>query len=424
MIQSVDTNFEREPLLRPFGFKGSSVTEIWQVVNLLQSASGQRKVGLSNQSVLWSDASVYAAHTETGGNTLMYALTEHALQLLKGRSYTDPIDLQNQIFDEVYAFGKKITQNPDLKKTFVLNALVGIDNALWLIYAAENGITNFDDMIPAPYRAAFSHHHDKVASIPLVTYSDTLNDIIEIADSGYFFLKIKIGQPGSQEEMLGKDMERISVIHKAIGHYHTSGTATGKLSYYLDANGRYEKKETLLRFIDHLKKTGVFNQVAIIEEPFDEHADITVDDIPLRVAADESAHSDADLLTRIQMGYKAVALKTIAKTLSMTLKKAKLAKERHIPCFCADLTVNPVLVDWNKNIAARLDPLPGLNMGLLESNGAQNYKNWKLMESYHPYSNAEWRKVKNGVYNLNKDFYDTSGGVFATSQHYQNLFKL
>lgn len=120
---------------------------------------------------------------------------------------------------------------------------------------------------------------------------------------------------------------------------------------------------------------GAFDQIAIIEEPFPEHANFDVSDIPVRLAADESAHTNEDALTRIQMGYKAIALKAIAKTLSMTMKIATVAKQNGVPCFCADLTVNPILVDWNKNVAARLDLFPGLGTGLLETNGHQNYKN-------------------------------------------------
>ena len=45
-IQSVRSNFEREPLIRPFGFKGGYMTEIWQTANFLQSSSGIGKVGL------------------------------------------------------------------------------------------------------------------------------------------------------------------------------------------------------------------------------------------------------------------------------------------------------------------------------------------------------------------------------------------
>jgi len=422
-IESVDSNFEREPLVRPFGFKGGYMTEIWQTANFLQSATGIKKVGLSSQGVLWSDASVYEAHSESGGNALMYALTEYALQLIRGCVFNDPIELQNQILEEVYQYGKKITGNPNLRETFALNALVGLDNAAWMLYAAENGITNFDDIIPEIYRPALSQHHSKVASIPLMSYAVPVSEIVQAVDAGYFFMKIKIGQPGTQAEMLSKDMERISNIHKAIGHYTTSHTASGKLPYYFDANGRYEKKETLLRLIDHARKIGALDQIAIIEEPFPEDVEIDVSDIPIRIAADESAHTDKDVLTRIQMGYKAIALKAIAKTLSMTMRMAKAAKEHNIPCFCADLTVNPILVDWNKNIAARLDAFPGLGTGLLESNGHQNYKNWTTMESYHPYPNADWRKTKNGLFNLKKDFYDKSGGVFTDSEHYMGLFK-
>jgi L-alanine-DL-glutamate epimerase-like enolase superfamily enzyme len=139
--------------------------------------------------------------------------------------------------------------------------------------------------------------------------------------------------------------------------------------------------------------------------------EIDVSDIPVRLAADESAHTDKDALARIQMGYGAIALKPIAKTLSMTLKIAQIAAQENIPCFCADLTVNPILVDWNKNVAARLKPFPGLETGLLETNGHQNYKNWEKMESFHPFSKASWRKVKKGVFELDSDFFSQSGGI-------------
>jgi L-alanine-DL-glutamate epimerase-like enolase superfamily enzyme len=399
------------------------MSEIWQTANFLQSASGIKKVGLCTQSVLWSDASVFASHSESGGNALMYALTEYSLQLIKGRSFTDPVALLDEIFDEVYEYGRKITGKPDLRKTFALNALVGVDNAAWMLYAAENGITSFDDLIPKKYRPALSKHHKTVASIPLMAYSIPVSEIVQAVDSGYFFMKIKIGQPGTQAEMLEKDKERLSSIHSAIGHYTTPHSESGKLPYYFDANGRYEEKETLLKLIDHAKKIGAFDQIAIIEEPFPEEADIDVTDIPVRLASDESAHTDMDAITRIGMGYKAIALKAIAKTMSMTMKIANVAKEKNVPCFCADLTVNPILVDWNKCVAARIDPFPGLGTGLLETNGHQNYKNWAVMESYHPYADASWRKTQQGVFNLNDDYYKKSGGILTDSSHYMELFK-
>ncbi len=423
-IASVSANLERETLIRPFGFKGGYMTEIWQTMAMLASARGTRKVGLCTQNVLWSDARVFADHSESGGNALMFALTERALQIAEGRSFQTPVDLLDGLLDEIYDYGKTITGNPHLRRTFALNALVGLDNAAWLLYAQENGIKNFDDLIPAMYKPALSHHHTQVASIPLMAYSIPITEIKEAVDQGYFFMKIKIGQPGTQAEMLEKDTARLSAIHQAIGHVRTSHSQDGKLPYYFDANGRYQKKETLQRLLDHAKKIGAFDQIAIIEEPFPEELDIHVGDLGVRIAADESAHTDKDAIQRIQMGYRAIALKAIAKTLSMTMKIAQAAHERHVPCFCADLTVNPILVEWNKAVAARLAPFPGLGLGLLETNGHQNYKAWERMVGYHPYAEASWRKTVDGVFNLNQDYYQKSGGIFAPSPHYEAMFDL
>lgn len=422
-ISEVNSNFEREPLIRPFGFKGGYMKEIWQTASFLKSSTGAHSVGLCTQSVLWSDANIFMTHSESGGNALMYAMTERALQILKGQSYTSPIDLLDLLYPEIYEYGRKISSNPSLRKTFALNSLVGVDNALWILYAKENGITTFDGLIPPAYRPAFSYRHDKVAGIPLMAYNIPIEEIKAAIDEGYFFMKIKIGQPGTQEEMLEKDKTRLTEIHKAIGSVRTEYTADGKLPYYFDANGRYEKKETLLRLVDHARAIGAFDQIAIIEEPFPEEAEIDVSDIPLRLASDESAHTVEDAVERIEMGYKAIALKAIAKTLSMTMKIAQAAQERNVPCFCADLTVNPVLVEWNKNVAARLASFPGIgNLGLVESNGHQNYRNWSTMVDYHPRKDASWVNVKRGVYELSKEFYRTGGGIFDPMPHYEAMF--
>jgi len=422
-IARVSANFERETLVRPFGFKGGYMTEIWQTMAMLESDRGSRKVGLCTQNVLWSDARVFADHSESGGNALMFALSERAIQLADGRSFQTPVDLLDNLLDEVYEYGKAITGNPHLRKTFALNALVGLDNAAWLLYAQQNNISNFDDLIPAAYKPALSHHHKQVASIPLMAYSIPIEEITEAVDQGYFFMKIKIGQPGTQQEMLEKDKARLSAIHQAIGHVRTSHSEDGKLPYYFDANGRYEDKETLLRLLDHAEKIGALEQIAIIEEPFPEELEVRVDDLGVRIAADESAHTDEDAIKRIEMGYQAIALKAIAKTLSMTMKIAQAAYERNVPCFCADLTVNPILVEWNKAVAARLAPFPGLGLGLLETNGHQNYKDWDRMVSYHPYAGASWSKTVDGVFNLNDDYYQKSGGILTPSPHYEAMFK-
>lgn len=422
-VADTGCEFEREPLLRPFGFKGGYLTNIWQSAAMIRSTSGKHGIGICTHSTLWSDAKVFAEHSESAGNALMFAMTAHALRLLKGQTFTDPVALNDALFEEVYRYGKQITRHPKLRQTFALNALVGVDNAAWLLYAKENGLTTFDALIPEAYRPALAQRHPKVASIPLMAYAIPIPEIRQAVNDGYFFMKIKIGQPGTQQEMLEKDMARLSAIHAALDGCRTPCSVSGKLPYYFDANGRYEKKETLLRLLDHAKKIGAFEQIALIEEPFDEENEIDVHDIPVRLAADESAHTDKDAVKRIEMGYRAIALKAIAKTLSMTMKIARVAHDKGVPCFCADLTVNPILVEWNKCVAARLGSFPGLEgLGLLETNGHQNYKNWATMRSYHPHPDAAWSKTERGVFNLDADYYAKSGGIFAPLPHYEAMF--
>jgi L-alanine-DL-glutamate epimerase-like enolase superfamily enzyme len=423
VIDNVGSDFEREPLIRPFGFAGGYTREIWQSAVFLGSSSGHHSIGLGVQSVLWSDGNVFASHTEAGGNALMYVLTERAIQMVKGQSYKSPVDLFDRVFPGLEDYARQITRNPRLRKTFILNALVALDNAAWLLYSKENGLHTFDCMIPPEYRSVLSYRHEKIAGIPLVSYNVSPDEIKTAVDQGFFFMKIKIGQPGTQKEMLEKDKTRLTSIHEAIGKTGTRYTENGKLPYYLDANGRYEKKETLLRFLDHADNIGALDQIVIIEEPFAEDLRMDVSDIPVNLAADESAHTESDALERIQMGYGSIALKAIAKTLSMTLKIAAMAYKNNIPCFCADLTVNPVLVEWNKNVAARIGPFPGIgSIGLMESNGHQNYRNWETMMGYHPRGNAPWVKARAGVYELDDEFYNTGGGIFDPMPHYEEMF--
>ena len=423
-IKSVGSRFEREPLIRPFGFKGIYQNEFWVAAALIESNSGIRHVGLQTQCLAWSDLDVFLAHSEVDGNMLLIKTLDYALQQIKGQPFRNPIELQDAILADVHKFGQSLTGRTNLRMTFTLSSMVALDNALWMLYAEENGYKNYDEMIPPEYRQAFGNHNKYVAHVPLMAYAIPLEEITQAVDQGYFFMKIKIGRPGTQEEMLEGDKARIEAIHKLIGQRETPHTLNGKIPYYFDANGRYEKKETLEKLLDHAKKIGMFDQIAIIEEPFPEEADISVGDLGVRIAADESAHTAEDVVKRIQMGYKAIALKSAAKTLSMTMKMAKVAHENNIPCFLADLTCTPILVDWNKNVAARLTPFPGIkDMGLLESNGHQNYVNWKDLVSYCPYPDGSWVESQNGLYNLNNDFYEKSGGVLKSSEHYLNLFK-
>jgi L-alanine-DL-glutamate epimerase-like enolase superfamily enzyme len=419
----VDANFEREPLRQPFGFKGGYVSELWQTSALLESPDGHRAVGLGVQSVLWSDAAVFAGHTESGGNALMFAVTEWAMQAVPDCSFADPIDLLDQLLPGAEKYAARITGVPHLRTTFALNALVPVDNAAWLLCAQARAIRGFDAMIPAAHQAALSHRHRQVAFVPAIGYATTADEIRRLVEEGCFCFKVKLGQPGDQEEMLRKDMLRLENVHRELGSGTTRHTATGRIVYYLDANGRYERKDTLRRLLDRADAVGALDRVILLEEPFPEASRVEVGDLGVRVAADESAHTDRDARERIDLGYQAIALKPVAKTLSMTLKIATVAYEHSVPCFCADLTVNPILVDWNKMVAARVAPLPGFGMGLLETNGHQHYRNWSSMVGYHPRAGAPWTCVADGAFTLGDEFYDADGGIFDPADHYLESFR-
>jgi len=102
-IRAVSSNFEREKLIRPFGFKGGYQTEKWQLASLLEIGAGNMEIGLCSQSILWSDANVFASHSESGGNALMYLMLERALQEIKGTGFKNPIELLEELLPDIYA---------------------------------------------------------------------------------------------------------------------------------------------------------------------------------------------------------------------------------------------------------------------------------------------------------------------------------
>jgi hypothetical protein len=422
-IRTVALDVEREPLIRPSGFKGGFMTEFWQTVARLESDSGRSHIGLGTQNVLWCDPAVLAKHSESAANALMLAVTDRALQMVVGETFTSPIELLERMLPEVHEFARRVTGLPGLRRTFALNALVPVDNAAWLLYANENGIRSFDEMIPSEYRAGLSHRNRTVASLPSVTYGLPIEAVSQAAADGYCVIKLKLGSPGTQAEMLEKDIARLTEVHRAVAGRRTRHTADGRLRYDLDPNQRYERKETLLRLLDAARRIGALEQIALVEEPFADENDEHVRDVPVLVVADESVTRASDAARRIEQGYGGFALKAIAKTLSETLKIAKLAHERRLVCMAADLTVNPVLVDWNKNVAARLAPLPGFTSGMMETNGHQQYRRWSEMSGYHPCADASWRRVQDGVFVLDDDFYARSGCVLDEPAHYRQLVR-
>ena len=290
--------------------------------------------------------------------------------------------------------------------------------AAWHLFARVRGEESFDFVFSGKGKAT------KLANIPLITYGCPVSEVKKMADAGVCIFKIKLGSDpcgdGDPEKMLEWDKARALEIHNALKDFETPYTDLGRVVYYFDANGRYDTKERLSALVDFLRDNGILSRTVLFEEPFSQENEIYVGDLPVTFAADESAHSLKDVCRRIELGYKAITLKPIAKTPSVTARMAAAAYERGVQCFCADLTVNPLMVEWNKNFAARLTNLSGMKIGVVESNGAQNYVNWEAMKGYVTRKSTESDAV---VYTLDSEFYTGAGGLFEIPEHYRALIE-
>lgn len=408
--------YEPELFKTKFGFKGSSLSGVWQTAVRLVSGNISG-IGLGVQSVLWSDSNVFLKYGEEESNKLMFSVTKYAAQLLKNETFTSPRETIANIYPECLKFAQKIS-GENVTETFVLNALVPVDFALWMLYQREHCFTSFDSIFQGTNKAK------RLLNIPLITYQTPCEQIRAMAEQGTAVFKIKIGSDpegnGDRDAMLKWDMQRIKDVHNAVKDVLTPYTDCGHPVYYLDANGRYDGIERLTRLIDFMDSEGVLERTVLFEEPFRQEDKIDLSELPVCFACDESAHSLNDVKERIALGYKAITLKPIAKTLSVSIEMAECARQNNVQCFCADLTVNPVMVQWNKNFAARLDNLKGLKVGVVESNGAQNYVNWEKMLSYLPIKDETFSK---SVYELDENFYKNNGGIFMVPKHYDELFE-
>lgn len=416
-------SFEPEPLLAPFGFKAGYLNELWQTVVCLRSADETEGLGVGVQSVLWSDGSIFAKHSASVGNCMMHLITERATQLAISQPAGDPISCIEEILPQVMDYARLVTGKDNLRTTFALNAMVPLDFALWMLYAKQQGMTNFHQLIPHDARPAMAARHAQLGMIPLVTYDTSLPKIRKLAQDGCFVIKIKIGadpdRDGDQDKMLAWDIARIKQIHEVLEDFTTPYTDNGRIAYYLDANGRYDSAQRIHRLLDALDTAGILDRLLLLEEPFQEGSEIDVSDLGVCVAADESAHVVSDAQQLIDLGYRAIALKPIAKTLSMSFLMAQEAHRRGVHCFCADLTVGPVMLGWNLAFAACLPPIPGVRTGLVESNGAQNYTNWDTMMEYA--GQMPWLSPQKGLFHLGEDF--SGGDIFTIPPHYRQLVR-
>ena len=270
-IAQVQTNFEREPLRHPFGFKGGALTEIWQCACHVTDEDGVTGTGIGCQNVLWSDAAVFASGSPAAGASMMYAITDYAARLLEGKQFANPFEALDAILPECLRYGRQVTRREDMRTTFVLNALVPVDMALWQLYERKGGHKGFDAIVPPEAKPWLSKQYNRLQIIPLVSYGVTAQEARALAQEGYFFLKIKLGsdpdKDGDQEKMLAWDMQRITQIHQAVDDIRTPWTDSGHIAYYFDCNGRYDSVNRVRRLLEHADRVGALRRTKALTRP-------------------------------------------------------------------------------------------------------------------------------------------------------------
>jgi L-alanine-DL-glutamate epimerase-like enolase superfamily enzyme len=355
---------------------------------------------------------------------MMFSLTRYAISLLIGFSFNDPAEVTDYLLPHMDRYVRQTLGITDLRPTFIRNALQPVDLAAYVLYAKCSGICSFRELIPKEARQALSAVNPKLACIPLITYAADGDAIRRIIDDGEILLKIKLGHnpsEGDKHMMLEWDKQRLTQIYSLTRETETSYTSDGHILFYLDANGCYPSYELLEELLEHADRIGILPYILLLEEPFPEESEYDVRGLPVRIAADESVYDLNEAVRRMEMGYRAIALKPIVKTLTESFRIAAAADTRDIPCFCADLTVNPFILEWNKHFAACLHPMPSMKIGVLESNGHQNYARWDYMEASRLADGGRLSGYRDGVYNTEGDFTDDYS-IFRDYTYYTQMF--
>ena len=88
VISQALCNFEIEPLVHPFGFKGGALNHLWQSCVYLRTDDGIEVDGLGCENTLWSDKDVFSSVSPAASSAMMYLITEFAAKQLIGLNFT------------------------------------------------------------------------------------------------------------------------------------------------------------------------------------------------------------------------------------------------------------------------------------------------------------------------------------------------
>lgn len=406
IIAAAKLETKRLSTIRPFHFKGSSWREKWLTRVTLTTESGLQVQAQGSQAVLWSDADFFLAFSEEEGNQRQAAITEAVLKTLIDQLLGQPLEMLPTLIATAKDLAPQVTGRA-VSPTLILNALVPIDNALWKLYAAEQGISSLEELLPTPQAGWQRRLH----RVPVINATMADDEILQLANE-HHCLKLKLGLPGEPTEMLATDRELLGQVLDMTHNLQKPGAPGGHLQLYLDLNGRYPDVDTVQRLLADFPT----KRICAVEEPLPYESNESVAELPVPAAADESLVDVAGVAAKADQGYRIMTLKPAGKTFSMALLQAAAARKRGLAFMVADNAAVPIVRNWNMALAAWCPPLPGWDAPLLESNGPQFYADWVALCAAYPQPSATWLQPYEGCFLLDNTYYAAAGGVLAREE--------
>jgi hypothetical protein len=64
------------------------------------------------------------------------------------------------------------------------------------------------------------------------------------------------------------------------------------------------------------------------------------------------------------------------------------------------------------------------DLGLVETNGHMNFRNWETMRKDLAYPDAHWTRTEKGVFECDADYYAKSGGILEPMPRYEKMYEM
>ncbi|MFQ9681522.1 MAG: hypothetical protein ACLRZH_16775 [Ruthenibacterium lactatiformans] len=258
-----------------------------------------------------------------------------------------------------------------------------MDFALWQLWNAKRGNGTFDALC-ASFCPELTNREKELGSIPLITYHTPEDELHALLEDGAFLLKVKIGSDpeknGDPEAMLAWDIGRLRTVHTAAAGFTTPYTECGRPVYYLGQRPLSGQgiSAALSGCCGQDGRAGAHRAAggAVCgDRPEPVHG------LPVRVAGDECPQRTGRCLPDPGIRLFGHRLQTHCKNAVRHAGDGARGAEKRRGVLLRGPDGAACALDWNMSLAARLPRVPGLRVGVVESNGPQNYTDWRRLDA-------------------------------------------